>query len=201
MRPTPASELEAPDARLITLVIEAGCPVGRTDRCARLIEQALLECLKVYKANPKAKAPNKRRVFQKIQKLRKAYGNLIGDKDGRMALALIPGWSVVSVKSRIADLDLALRNVERIMRKRLGTPEGSRTSPGYDWFLMRLWSLAKICGFEWTAKKNRKTGKAEGTFVQLVRGIESKLSLPDGFIPASDATLLKGIGRAKARMS
>jgi len=198
MPPTPEGEARKKQIGFLRpLVIEAGCQEPKADRCAEFVRQAVEECAEVYETDPTI--PDKRGVLRRLHKLRQAYAGLFDDRVGEMALALIPGWTGVSAKSAIAELNIAISNAGRVMQRRRGIPEGSIDRPGLDWFVKRLLLAEKVGGFEWTAYRNRDNNiMAKGSLITAIRAIEREWPLPQGFVPESDSTLLKSVERARS---
>ena len=189
-------------SNLMAQLVNAGCPEARVNQCATLVSQAIVECLKVYRA--KSKPPRKRVVLQRLGALRKALVALRGDPDGEMAFSVlqtVPEWSEVSVEDKLAEVDRALQTTERMMRKSPGAPTGFRDSPGCEWLFMRLWLLGRSHKLNWSAYKDRETSEAAGTFVEFIRALEKEWPFPKGFVPTSDATLLNGLHRAKMKLT
>lgn len=175
-------------------LIAAGCPATKVDRCTKFVRQAITECVEHHKMNPDK--PQGAEVVRRLGKLRKAFADLDSDREGKAARAILntqPGWS----RRSIDEIDQAIRAAEKVTRKKRGPHKGTRVAPAIDWFLRWLYVSATVGEFEWHAYKNRETGAAEGNLVQFLRSLERGKQLPKGFVPISDATLLKSISRSK----
>jgi hypothetical protein len=101
---------------------------------------------------------------------------------------------VAQVTAMVEQLQRERESIARYVRRGRGSPRGTR-APGLDLFLALLLDFGEKCEAKLSAYKDRENGSARGTIVEVLRLVAPYFD--KNFSPASDATLLKAISRAR----